>query len=91
MSQAPVTGRMLRADQIDDLGRTVLLLARELWVVKDRQRVLEAILDERGIDVSAAVRDYHPAGSVADELKAERERFTAALMQSLCPAVETTL
>lgn len=76
---------MLRPDQLDDLGRTVLLLARELWVVKDRQRVLEAVLGERGIDVADAVRDYQPSGALAEALAAERDRFAQAVIDALCP------
>ena len=88
MSQAPNSGRMLAPEQIDDLGRALLVLARELWVVKDRVRVLEAVLDERGIEVSAAVRDYRPSGAVEAELAEERERFSQAILRTLAPAVE---
>lgn len=88
MSQAPRTGRMLAPDQIDDLGQAVLVLARELWVVKDRQRVLEAVLDANGIPVSEAVRDHQPDANLAAALQAERDRFTRAVMQALCPAME---
>lgn len=78
-------GRMLQPDQIDDLGRAVLLLARELWVVRDRQRVLEAVLGERGIDVAQAVSDYQPSGPMADELAEARDRFARSLVDALCP------
>lgn len=88
MSQAPSTGQMLGPDQIDDLGRALLVLARELWVMKDRQRVLEAVLEERGIAVAEAVRDYRPSGALAAELQAERERFARSIMETLCPAAE---
>jgi hypothetical protein len=85
MSQASSAGPTLFPEQIDDLGRAVLLLARELWVVKDRQRVLEAVLEERGIDIVAAIRDFQPSGTLAAELEAERNRFASALVQTLCP------
>jgi hypothetical protein len=85
MSQVPSAGRTITPDQIDDFGRALLLLARELWVAKDRQRVLEAVLEERGIDVTAAIRDYQPSGELAAELEAERSRFASAIVQTLCP------
>lgn len=83
MSQAMSSGASLRPGQIDELGRALLLLARELWIVKDRQIVLEAVLAERGVDVADAVRDYQPAGAVAQRLDAERKRYMAGLGQSL--------
>jgi hypothetical protein len=85
MSQVASAGRTISPDQIDDLGRAVLLLARELWVTKDRQRVLEAVLEERGIAIGDAIRDYQPSGDIAAELEAERSRFAAAIVQTLCP------
>jgi hypothetical protein len=88
MSQAPSTGRMLRPDQLDDLGHALLVIARELWVAKDRLRVLEAVLDAKGIDVSQAVARHQPDDALAAELAAERSRFVGAIMSALCPAVE---
>lgn len=85
MSQTVDTGRMLKPDQLDDLGRAVLVLARELWVVKDRQRILEAVLDAHGIDASTAVRDHQPDPALAAELEAERTRFTKAVIEALSP------
>lgn len=76
---------MLSPDQLDDLGRALLVLARELWVTKDRQRILEAVLEERGIAVAEAVRDYQPKDAVAEELAAERQRFTQEIMRALVP------
>jgi len=87
-SRATSTGRMLAPEQLDDLGRAVLLLARELWVTKDRQRVLEAVLEARGISVTEAIRDHEPDAALAAELTAERERFTQALITALCPPDE---
>lgn len=86
MSQMISTGQMLGPDRVDDLGRALLLLARELWVTKDRQRVLEAVLEDHGIRVSDAVRDYQPSGALAATLAAERKAFTEGLVNALYPA-----
>ncbi|MCA3254047.1 MAG: hypothetical protein INF91_00345 [Alphaproteobacteria bacterium] len=85
MSQTLDTGRMLKPDQLDDLGRALLVLTRELWVVKDRQRILEAVLDAHGIDASKAVRDHQPDAALSAELEAERIRFTKAVIEALAP------
>ncbi|OYU13973.1 MAG: hypothetical protein CFE37_13395 [Alphaproteobacteria bacterium PA4] len=87
-SRAARQGQMLRPQQLDDLGATVLLLARELWVVKDRQRVLEALLADHGIIAPGAVADHQPGPALAAELDAERARYTRALMETLSPPEE---
>lgn len=50
--------------------------------------MLEAVLEERGIAVTEAVRDYRPSGPLATELEAERERFARSIMATLCPGAE---
>ncbi len=79
---------MLRPDQIDNLGAAVLVLARELWVVKDRQRVLEALLAEHGVVPPGAVADHQPGPELADALSNERTRYLRALMTALAPSDE---
>lgn len=88
MSQGPSTGAMLKPHQLDDLGAAMLTLARELWVVKDRVAVLEAVLGERGVDVTAAVDAHQPGPALAAELAAERDRFARAVLTALCPALD---
>lgn len=82
------SGQALAPDQIDDVASALLVLARELWVVKDRQRVLEALLAENGIVAPSAVRDHQPGPALAAELETERLRYTNALMTALCPPSE---
>jgi hypothetical protein len=87
-SRRPRQGVALAPAQLDDVANTVLVLARELWVVKDRQRVLEALLAEHGILAPGAVADHQPGPALAAELETERTRYTGALMESLCPQSE---
>lgn len=87
-SRAASTGRMLKDGQLDELGRAVLFLARELWVTRDRLAVLEAVLDARGLDVSAAVADHQPDAALAARLAAERKALVEGLMATLCPPAE---
>jgi hypothetical protein len=77
--------KILRPEQLDDLGRTVLKLAQELWVVRDRQRVLEQVLAEKGIDVADIVENYTPSGEFAEKLKAERKAFINGVFAELMP------
>jgi hypothetical protein len=75
--------RILAPEQVDDLAEALLVLARELWVVRDRQIVTELVLAERGIDISAAVDRYEPSAEVQDRLDAERDRMVERLAQAL--------
>lgn len=85
MSQAHSAGSKLSPASIDDLGRALLILATEVAVLNDRQRVLEAVLGERGIDVADAVRDYQPSGALAETLKADQARLAKLIVETLCP------
>lgn len=87
-SRAARSGQMLAPERIDDLGAALLLIARELWVTRDRQCVLEEVLEAKGIAVVDAVRDHQPSAALAERLRAERGRFTEALIATLCPPQE---
>lgn len=86
-SRAAKLGQALSEAQLTDVANAMLLLARELWVVKDRQRVLEHLLETAGVVVPGAVADHQPEGPLAVALVAERERYTNALVQALAPDV----
>lgn len=85
MSQAHAAATRLGAANVDDLGRAVLLLAMEVAVLSDRQRVLEAVLETRGIAVAEAVRDFRPEGAFAESLSADRTRLAKLIVEALCP------
>ncbi|MDP3550484.1 MAG: hypothetical protein Q8R81_08810 [Novosphingobium sp.] len=60
MSDPVNTGRdttphrqILPPTRIDDVAEALLALTREIWVLTDRQLMLEALLTRNGIDVSA--------------------------------------
>jgi hypothetical protein len=87
-TRVAATGQFLKPEQLDDLGRAVLWLARELWVTRDRLAVIEAVLDARGLDVSAAVADFQPDAALAARLSAERRALVEGLIATLCPPAE---
>ncbi len=70
----------VRAERSTQLA---LMLARELWVVKDRLMTLEAVLGAKGESVSALVDAYQPDESLQQALQAERQRFIGEIMASL--------
>lgn len=84
-SRAAHSEPSLHPGQLDHLGKAVLLLARELWVTRDRLAVLEAVLESRGIPVADAIRDFQPDGALAQRLAGEREAFARAIVETLAP------
>ena len=64
-----------------DSTQAMLTLAQELWIVKDRQLVLEAMLQERGIELE--VDRYQPIPAVAEIIAKERKRFMTSLVDVL--------
>lgn len=63
--------------------RGLLTLARELWVLRDRQRVLEALLEARGILVSDEIDRFEWPASAEAECDRECRAFVDALVADL--------
>ena len=60
---------------LDRLVESVMVLTAELWVERDRRRILEELLKERGILSAADIESYAPAA----EQDAERARLRSQL------------
>ncbi len=73
------------SDPSEALIQVLLNVTRELWVMKDRQLVLEQVLEEAGIRVAEAVETYQPDADFAARLERERKRL---LDQCLAPATK---
>lgn len=74
---------MLRAEDIDQLSQALMSLAQEVWVLKDRQRVLEAALEEAGVVAPDAVDSWQPDEDLAKELREKRIEFIDGVLRSL--------
>lgn len=83
MSDTTPPRRILKPDQIDDVAKAVLALARELWVTRDRQIAVEAVLAAHGIDIAAAVDAFEPDATTQARLNAERDRLIGAVVSAL--------
>lgn len=64
---------ILEKTDIDKLGHALLTLTKELWVLKDRQRILEAALEDAGITTQELINNYQPDDQLKDELTKSRE------------------
>lgn len=79
----PVNRRMLTVDQLDDLGEAMLSLTREVYVLTDRVRVLEAVLEKHGVLASAEIDAFQPGPELQAELNAKRDAIVHNLMRAL--------
>lgn len=79
----PVGRRILTEDQIDDIGEALLTLTREVYVLTDRLRVLEQVLDDKGLDVHRTVERYTVGPELQADLDAKRDNLLNAVMKSL--------
>jgi uncharacterized ferritin-like protein (DUF455 family) len=82
LSDAPER-RILKPEQIDDLGQAVLALTREVWLVTDRMLVLERVLEARGLSVTAEIDAFIPDAEFAADLEARRNRLLEAVLTAL--------
>ncbi|MDP6437045.1 MAG: hypothetical protein QF790_09720 [Gammaproteobacteria bacterium] len=73
----------LRADDLDSLGKALITLAKELWVTKDRQKILEAALAEAGVMAPDAVDRYQPDEDLNSRLESERAEFIEQVLGAL--------
>lgn len=73
----------LSAARNDRATQLALTLARELWVVKDRLIVLEAVLAGQGTPLRELVDRYQPTGDAKAAIDAERQRFIGEIMAAL--------
>lgn len=68
---------------VDRLVGMVMTLAGELWVLKDRQRVTELLLAEKGTLTVEDLDSYEPTPEEATRLAEERQAFVKSLMDNL--------
>jgi hypothetical protein len=88
MSDAPTSynrpeRKILGPDQLDDLGHALLALTREVVIMADRVRVLEAVLDSKGIEVHAAVERHEPDADLQKDLDERGKAIVKAVIDAL--------
>lgn len=67
----------------DPVAQLALWLAKELWVLKDRQLVLEAALAQQGIPVRELIERWQPSDADRELIDASRRRFAEELVATL--------
>lgn len=79
----PVGRRILTADQIDDLGEAILTLTKEVWVLTDRQHVLEAILEKKGVVIADEIERFVVDAPMQAALNAKRDRLVDSVLWAM--------
>ncbi len=69
----------------DPVARLALTLAKELWMLRDRQHVLEDALAQKGVDVRELVERRAPQGDAAQAIDKHRQRFVGEVLAALQP------
>lgn len=69
----------------DPVARLALTLAKELWMLRDRQLVLEDALARKGVDVRELIERSAPQGEAAKAIEKDRQRFVGEVLAALQP------
>ncbi len=70
----------LGPDSVEDLGRMLMALLTEHWILRDRFALLEALMIERGALAEGELENYAPAPPVAAQIEALRARTVSAVI-----------
>ncbi|MFV2198563.1 hypothetical protein [Nocardiopsis sp. LOL_012] len=69
------TDHYLDSKRLDDIARMVTELASEVWILRDRNMVLEHLLAERGTVDPEEIERLRPGGELLERLQSERAAF----------------
>jgi hypothetical protein len=72
----------LESEQQDDLVRLCLRLLNEVWTLRDRLTVVEALLEAHAGIPRESIETYVPEGKLADELSTERLAMIKRVMDA---------
>lgn len=63
----------------------LLAMARELWVLRDRQRALEALLAAKGVVAPGETETWQPDEAAQQAIDAECQAFVQRLVAEMMP------
>ena len=66
----------------DNIVEALMEMSALLWTVRDRQIVLEKILAEKGVEVSAAIEAHEPDEAETEERRVERDAMVQQIFRS---------
>jgi len=78
-----MTDETLNDGDVGRLGQALITLTKEVWVLRDRQRVLEAALEAAGVLDRAVIDAHTPDAKLAESLAQERQQLIDNILQAL--------
>jgi hypothetical protein len=78
-----MTAQVLQTSDIDRLGQALIMLTEELWILRDRQRILESALHDAGVLEKATVDTYQPGEALKGQLESDRKKLIDGLLDVL--------
>lgn len=78
-----MTDKILTDEDVERLGQALITMTQEVWVLRDRQRVLEAALEEAGVLDRAIIDAYTPDAKLAESLAQERQQLIDNILLAL--------
>jgi hypothetical protein len=82
MSHSTPPREILAQHQIDDIAMALIALTREVWVLSDRQAMLEKLLADHGIDCGE-IDTMQPDEALEAELAVKRDRLLSSVIDAL--------
>lgn len=74
---------LLADTDVDGLGQAVLTLCHELWIMKDRMAVMEAVLEKHDINISEEIDAHQPDQALQDKLNKDGRALVERVMAAL--------
>ena len=78
-----MSDKNLTVEDIDRLGQALISLTKELWIVKDRQKILEAALADAGVVLPETIDKYQPDEVLSQQLETERAQLIEQVLTTL--------
>lgn len=86
------TGKDYLGDQsVTDVARMLMALTSEVWIMRDRQIVMEYLLETKGSVTREDLDEFVPSGELAVQITAERERFARLVAGAPVAAVRRSV
>lgn len=73
---------LVNAD-VGSLGLAILALTKELWVLTDRVRIMEAVLEEHDLNIREEIKRFQPDSEMTAELRQESSELIERILKAL--------
>src|SRR5438093_12490003 len=79
----PVSGPYIGDARIDELARMCIGLMKEIWLLRDRQMVLERLLERHGVVERHAIERDEPDSQAEAEIRVEVDRMISRVFDGV--------